>query len=195
MRAPFAALLCLAGCSPIAPGPPGVVSGRILSRDGPLPNVFVFVKEGLDGRTFDVPKEPVVLDQRGFEFVPRVFGMRAGQPLRITSGDYTMHNVNCQPFNNPGFNVSLMQDESITKTFPKPEVMILFGCNVHGAMRAYAGVLDHPYFAVTGPDGAFELPPLPPGAYTIEAWDEYRGSTRGRVEIAAGSGATLDVKF
>ena len=28
--------------------------------------------------------------------------------------------------------------------------MVPFKCDVHGWMNAYVGVLDHPYFAVTG---------------------------------------------
>ena len=48
-------------------------------------------------------------------------------------------------------------------TFTAKEVMVPFKCDVHGWMNAYVGVLDHPYFAVTGADGTFELKGLPPG--------------------------------
>lgn len=184
-RSAWLALLALAGCAgPPAPLPSSpVLSGRVTSKDGPLPNVLVYVKAGLEGRTFDVPKEPALLDQRGFEFVPRVFGLRAGQTLRITSSDFSPHNVHCQPLENAGFNVGLLQDESITRVFTKPEIMVPFTCNLHPTMRAYAGVLDHPFFAVTGFDGAFALPPLPPGTYTLATWDEWHGGKRIQVEV------------
>ena len=51
-----------------------------------------------------------------------------------------------------------------------------FKCDVHGWMNAYAGVLDHPYFAVTKPDGTFSIPNLPPGTYTLAAWHEKLGT-------------------
>ena len=54
--------------------------------------------------------------------------------------------------------------------------MVPFKCDVHGWMNAYVGVLDHPYFAITGKDGKFELKTLPPGTYTIEAWHEKLGT-------------------
>jgi len=189
-------LLLLTGCSsppPVPPLPPGVVGGTVSNREGPLPWVFVYVKSGLEGRRFDVPKEPFLLDQHGNEFIPHVFGLRAGQPLKIHSSDSGIHNVFCEPFNNPAFNESLLEDQSMTKVFGKPEVMVMFKCNIHGHMVAFAGVLDHPYFAVTGSDGKFEIRGLPPGDYTIEAWSEYSGARQLRVRL--GMDATVPLRF
>jgi hypothetical protein len=190
-------LLLLAGCA--APSasrlPPGVVGGTVSAREGLLPWVFVYVKTGLENRRFDVPKEPILLDQHGNEFIPHVFGLRAGQPLRVRSSDSGIHNVFCIPFNNPGFNESLMQDQSMTRVFEKPEVMIQFKCNIHGHMMAWAGVLSHPYFAVTGFDGAFEIRGLPPGEYTIEAWSEFHGARQGRVRVGPEPLAPLRLEY
>jgi hypothetical protein len=52
-------------------------------------------------------------------------------------------------------------------------------------MNAYAGVLDHPYFAVTKPDGSFSIPNLPPGTYKLAAWHERLGSQTIDVTVAA----------
>jgi hypothetical protein len=152
----------------------------------PLQHVFVHIKEGLEGRVYPVPKEPVVLDQVNFQFVPHVFGMRAGQTLKITSQDYTQHNVFCQPFDNPAFNVMMFQGEVEEKKFPKPEAMILFQCNIHHIMKAFAGVLDHPFFAVTGPDGTYEIKGLPPGRYKLQAWQESLGNSAVDLELKEG---------
>ncbi|HXX93034.1 MAG TPA: carboxypeptidase regulatory-like domain-containing protein, partial [Planctomycetota bacterium] len=184
------------------PPSPGVIAGRagLQLREPPLPSeplphVFVYVKEGLEGRTFPLPKEPVLLDQVNFQFVPHVFGLRAGQTLRITSQDTSQHNVFCQPFNNPGFNLSMFGGESLEKSFLKPEVMILFQCNIHHIMKAYAGVLDHPFFAVSGPDGRFEIQGLPPGRYKVAAWHELMGIREWDLELARDHGVTVDVSY
>ncbi len=70
-----------------------------------------------------------------------------------------------------------------THRFTSREVMVPFKCDVHPWMHAYIGVLDHPFFAVTGPDGTFSLKGLPPGTYTIEAWHEELGTMTQSVTI------------
>ena len=60
-------------------------------------------------------------------------------------------------------------------------------------MQAFIGVVDHPYFAVTGADGSFSLKGLPPGTYTIEAWHEQLGTQTQSVTI--GEKETKDIAF
>ncbi len=187
-------LALLAGCA-TAPAPSASITGRVVGPEWPLQNAFVYVKSGLEGRRFEAPMEPVVLDQRGFEFVPRVFGLRAGQELRVTSADYTIHVVRCIPFNNPEFNVTMLQDDVLTRVFPNPEVMVAFDCTHHAHMKAYAGVLDHPFFAVTGRDGRFEFRGLPDGTYTLAAWCEERGAKEMPVTVRSGTPATAEFRF
>ena len=71
--------------------------------------------------------------------------------------------------------------------------MVPIKCDVHAWMNAWVGVMNHPYFAVTGPSGAFELPNLPPGTYTVEAWHEAGGTTTGTVTVPASGAATLSL--
>ena len=73
---------------------------------------------------------------------------------------------------------------SFNHTFATKEVMVPFKCDVHGWMSAYVGVLDHPYFGTTAPDGRVVLGNLPPGTYTIEAWHETLGTRTQQVTIA-----------
>jgi hypothetical protein len=158
----------------------------ILVVNGGLENVFVYVKDGLDGYAFDAPVEPVRLDQKGCRYVPHVFGMRVGQPLEIINSDATFHNVHAMPNVNQEFNVGQPnQGMKNVKRFTAREVMVRVKCDVHAWMHAYAGVLDHPYFAVTANGGTFEIPNLPPGTYTIEAWHEKLGTQTQTVTLAA----------
>ncbi len=167
----------------------------VVGADGKsLGNVFVHVKEGLKHYAYEQPTQPVVLDQRQCRYAPHVFGIRVGQPLEVVNNDPTLHNVHAIPMANTEFNQGQpLQGIKNTHTFTKPETMVPFKCDVHGWMNAYMGVMDHPYFAVTGADGAFDIKALPPGTYTIEAWHEKLGTMTQSVTI--GDKETKEIAF
>jgi hypothetical protein len=139
--------------------------------DGKLEDAFVWVKEGLPPGTHDPPATKVSLDQKNCEFVPRVFGVVAGQDIEAGNSDAFMHNVKSSEFNqgfpSAGVKRSLkLNDEKL---------MSVIMCDVHPWMRAYAGVMGHPYFQVTKTDGAFAISGLVDGTYTVAAWHEKLG--------------------
>ena len=145
--------------------------------NGGLQNVFVYIKDGLGNKyIFDTPTEPVKLDQKNCHYVPHVVGVRVTQPLEISNSDPTLHNVHGMPQTNREFNFGqVIAGIKNTVSFTAPEVMIPFKCDVHSWMTAHIGVVNHPYFAVSGGGGKFELKTIPPGTYTIEAWHEKLG--------------------
>ena len=166
----------------------------VVGSGGALGNVFVYVKDGLGNYVFDTPTESVTLDQKGCRYHPHVFGIRVNQPLQIVNSDPTLHNIHALPKVNKEFNNGQpIQGMKMTQTFTAKEVMLPFKCDVHGWMNAYVGVLDHPYFAVTGADGKFELKSLPAGTYTIEAWHEKLGAATEMVTL--GEKETKDIMF
>ena len=164
--------------------PGGIAPEQYVVSGGGLENVFVYVKEGLDGYYFDVPSDPIKLDQHGCRFVPHVLGVRAGQPLTITNSDDAPHNVHAMPASNAAFNKSqALKNMADTKVFDTAEVMVPFKCDIHPWMQAFVGVIQHPYFAVTHDGGRFELKDLPPGTYTIQAWHEKLGTSTQQVTL------------
>ena len=164
----------------------GYAFENYIVRDGGLENVFVYVKDGLGNYHFDIPSEPVKLDQQGCRYMPHVLGARVGQPIEISNSDETMHNVHAVPDVNREFNFGqFKKGQSDIRTFTTPEVMVPFKCDVHNWMNAYVGVVEHPYFAVSSDGGKFELKGLPPGTYTIEAWHEKAGTQTQQVTIGA----------
>lgn len=159
-----------------------------VGKDGALKNVFVYVKKGLEGKTFDPPQTPVQLVQEGCLYTPRVFGLQTGQPLQMTNKDKTLHNVRASAKTQKDFNLGMpMQGMTVKKQFAKPEVMVPFKCDVHPWMKAYAGVLAHPFFAVTDETGAFKISGLPAGEYTLEAWHEKFGTRTLNVTVSDGT--------
>ncbi len=164
--------------------------------DGHLANVFVRVVGGLPGGPYPMPSEPATIDQDGCLYSPRVIGVMVGQTLAITNSDPLLHNIKAVPTENRGFNVSQPRaGMTSNRTFATPEIMVPFECNVHGWMNAYVGVVEHPYFAVTGADGSFTISGLPAGTYPVEAWHETLGTQSGEVTVAADGSASLNFTF
>jgi plastocyanin len=158
-----------------------------VSEAGGLGNVFVYVQSGLNG-TFTAPSTPLVFDQQSCRYHPHVFGVQVGQPIEIVNSDATLHNIHAMPKTNQEFNTAQPikgMKTSHTFTAKEADVVVPFKCDVHGWMNAYAGVLDHPYFAVSKPDGSFSIPNLPPGSYTLAAWHEKLGTQTMPVTVAA----------
>lgn len=168
----------------------------VVNPNQTLKNVFVYIKEGLEGKTFPAPGEPAVLDQEGCWYVPHVQGLRADQKFEISNSDPTLHNVHAFAAHNQEFNLGMpFQGMKLEKTFSNPEVMVKMKCDVHPWMTAYIGVLDHPFFAVTGEDGTFRLENVPPGEYVVEAWHEAYGTKTQKVVVEGDQAATGDFQF
>ncbi|HEY7700088.1 MAG TPA: carboxypeptidase regulatory-like domain-containing protein, partial [Vicinamibacteria bacterium] len=166
----------------------------VVGEGNGLGNVFVYVKDGLAGRTFAPPEGSVTIEQQGCLYHPHVIGLRAGQTLRIVNGDETLHNIHAFAKQNKEFNIGQPVKGLVTeRVFDVPEVMIPVRCDVHKWMNAYLGVVDHPFFAVTAPDGRFELAGLPAGSYVVEAWHEQYGLRQ--TSLTLGDDETRSIAF
>jgi plastocyanin len=169
---------------------------EVVNRNGTLANVFVYLKSGLEGKTFAPPSTPVTIDQRGCWFIPRVLGIQVGQTLHVTNSDPVTHNIHPRPHDNREWNHSQSPgDPPLIRKFTQPEVMIRVKCNIHGWMHAWIGVVANPYFAVTGSSGSFELNNVPPGTYTLAAWQEVLGSQQKPVTVPPSGKVTVDFDF
>ena len=165
-----------------------------VGADGALANVLVRVTEGVTG-SYPAPAEHRQLDQVGCAFSPRVLALMTGQPLDIVSSDATLHNVHAAAKENEPFNLGMTAPGTrYTRTFEKPEI-VPFKCDVHPWMRAWVAVVPHPFFAVTGPDGRYEIKGLPAGTYTVEAWHEELPAQAFTVTVADGDAQVHDVVF
>jgi hypothetical protein len=164
----------LSGVAPprkMIPGTPNVMDETlVVSAAGGLKNVIVFLQDA--PRTSFTLQSPAVLDQINCTFVPHVQAVQAGQTLRLKSSDQMPHNMNMQSIANPPRNYSFKGPSQGDSVLNSPEDPFPVKCDVHPWMKAWIGVFAHPWFAVTDADGNFEIDGVPPGQYTLAAWQE-----------------------
>src|SRR5580692_2686414 len=172
------------------------IAENLVVSGGHLENVFIYVKEGLGNRTFDIPKTPVTLTQSGCKYKPHVLGVMTGQTVTIVNGDPTTHNIHPTPKDNREWNESQApQAPAIDKTFAREEILLPVKCNQHPWMRMFVNVVKSPFYAVTGPDGNFEIKGLPPGDYTIAFVHEKLGEQDQKVTVGPKDTKTVDQSF
>ncbi len=173
-----------------------LLTETLIVNNGKLQNVVVYVKEGLAG-TYAAPTTPVVLDQRGCQYIPHVFTMQTGQPLVIRNSDAFLHNVHSLANRNPQFNdgMSKQGQENTYTNYRNAELGFKVKCEVHTWMGAWGSTFTHPFHAVSGEDGAFSIGKLPAGTYTLEAWHEKLGKQTQQVTLTDGEAKAITFTF
>src|SRR5438093_4406161 len=158
----------------------------VATVDGSLANVFVRLQGNIPQTP--VSTQAVAIDQRGCVYTPRVVGVRAGQTLQIKNSDSFLHNVHGLSGKENSFNIGQPRAGLVFEFKPKnEEVMLHVKCDVHNWMNAYVGIVTNPYFAVSDTAGTFQIDKVPPGAYTIQAWQERYGFVSKMVTVRAGA--------
>lgn len=166
-----------------------------VDEEAGLANVLVYVADNLPPGPYPLA-EPPVIDQVGCRYTPHVAGIMVGQELLVLNSDELLHNVHSLSEVNAPFNRAMPGAiKRATFSFTDEEPAFRIKCDVHPWMSTYLAVFSHPYFAVTGPDGSFEIPGLPAGTYTIEIWHERLGTMRSGVTLLDGLTATVDLTF
>ena len=185
---------------------PNLMTDDTIVKDGKLANTFVYIKEGsveggkkIGEYAWTTPTSEVQLDQNGCHYAPHVLGVMVNQKLKITNSDATQHNIHPTPKLNTEWNQTQANGAPpIEKAFTRAEQLIPVKCNQHPWMKAYIGVMKHPFFKVSNDTGAYEISGVPPGTYTVVAWRE--GGATGeektmQVTVPASGSAKADFAF
>jgi len=182
-------------CAKLHPAP-AVGQDYVAGSDNSLGNVIVFISDGLQNRTFDVPTQEVTFEQKGCIYEPHVVAVRANQKLKMVNSDNTTHNIHPLPANNREWNESQAPKAApLEKSFAREEILLPVKCNQHPWMKMYVNVVKTPFFAVTGADGKYEIKGLPPGDYTLAFVQEKLGEQTQKVTLAAKDSKTVDQGF
>lgn len=166
----------------------------LLDPEKRIRNAVVFVKSGLEGKTFPISAEPKRLDVEGFQLTPRAMGIMAGQELVVTNkDDGILHAVHSIPKLNKEFNTGMpAKGMSFKAAFEKPEAVRVKTECTHDWERAWIVVLPHPFHGATDGEGRYEIKGLPPGKYSIQTWQESCGPVVQEIELKAGEKKSLD---
>ncbi len=167
----------------------------VVGGGGALENVVVYVSDGLTSHDFQPPQQAATLEQKGCQYQPHVLAIQANQKLNIVNSDETTHNIHPTPNSNREFNMTQPHGMPLDHTFAREEIAIPVKCNVHPWMKGYIAVFKHPYFAVTDKSGAFEIKDLPPGTYTITAWQEKLGTQTQKITVGGAETKPLEFTF
>jgi len=186
---------------------PNLTAETWVVKDGKVANTFVYIKDGtladnkkIGDYTFPAATGAATLDQNGCHYKPHVMGVMAKQEINITNSDPTTHNIHFLQGKNPDWNQSQPNGAAPLKhSLNTAEQMAQVKCNQHPWMKAFIGVMKHPFFAVSAEDGTFKIAGVPPGKYTVVAWHE--GATGPGTEktmevtVPAKGSATADFSF
>ena len=175
------------------PGSPNAPDETLqCDANGGIKNVIVFLADA-PAAAAPANATPVVLDQVNCIYVPHVVAVQTGQPLILKSSDNTMHNVQFQCVQNPPYNFGFPGPGSRQITLTAAEPPFRVKCGVHPWMTAWIGVFGHPYFDVTSVDGSFSISHVPPGTYTLAAWQEVLPQQQQTVTVT--DATTTNVQF
>lgn len=185
---------------------PNLTTEEWVVKDGKLANTFVYIKDGtladnskIGEYAFAPPSSAATLDQNGCHYRPHVLGVMVKQDINITNSDPTTHNIHFTPKNNPDWNQSQPNGAApLVHKLNVSEVLVPVKCNQHPWMKAYVGVMKHPFFAVSAEDGSYTIKNVPAGKYTVVAWHEGQGNGTEKtmeVTVPAKGAATADFTF
>jgi len=185
-------------CAKAHASDPAHLETYVVGASGGLENVVLYISEGLTGSALTQPSTAVpVFDQKNCVYTPHVLAMDVGETFKVQTSDQTAHNIHPNPnpmTGNIGWNQSQPPGAPPIEKSWKAAEFIDVKCNIHPWMHGYFVVVKGPY-ATTDSNGSYTINDVPPGSYTVTAWQEQSGTQTQKVTVAAGAAATADFTF
>jgi plastocyanin len=172
----------------------GSISGTVTATGMRSNADAVVYVDKIEGKTFPAPAEPVVMDQKGKVFLPKVLPVLVGTTVDFLNSDAFAHNVFTPDKCADKFDLgSWPTGETRSHTFDKPCAAVML-CNVHPEMVGYVVAVETPYFAVTKEDGSYTIADVPDGTYTVSVWHERLKKQSQEVQVKGSTTADFTLK-
>jgi hypothetical protein len=185
-------------CSKAHASDPAHLETVVVGSGGGLQNVVLYISDGLTGGALTaVPSDEPVFDQKNCVYTPHVLAMDVSQKFKVVTSDQTTHNIHPNPnpmTGNIPWNQSQPPGAAPVEKSWKAVEMIPVQCNIHPWMHGYFAVVKGPY-ATTDSSGNYTINNVPPGSYTVTAWQEDYGTQTQKVTVAAGGAGSANFTF
>jgi len=169
-----------------------------VSEDGGFQDVVVAVVGVEKGKRFDYTPE---IRLENCRIAPFVTPVRNHHPFSIVNKDAVVHDIQGYTLEEfytfAMFNKPMLPESTVAKEIRLRNGHYLFRtqCGVHDFMQSWGMAVGNPYFAVTGPDGGFTIPDLPPGTYDVIAWHPYMKVQAQKITVPANASVALNFQF
>lgn len=165
----------------------------IVSRTGKIKNVLITLEGVKEGKPW--PNHSARLLNKGGRFVPHLQVVRTGVQLEVINEDPVLHNTHAYLNGRTLFNLAQPNKGQVIRKPLKRAGLVELMCDSHDWMSGWIAVMDHPYFAITGEDGAYTITDVPPGTYTLTAWHEKLGRRQVRITVKGKEQKKVDFTF
>ena len=175
---------------------PLMTERSVVGSNGGLANVVVYISAGWSSsQTNSTLLKPVQIRQKGCQFIPHLVALDVNQTLEVINDDPTTHDIHIiSEHNQPWQDTQMAGARPLDRTFAHDEVAIKIVCNTHPWMRGYIAVVTGPH-AVTDQSGSFVIEDIPPGTYTLTAWQEAFGTKTEQVTVVPAKTARAEFSF
>ena len=186
-------------CAAVHKASPVTTGNVVVGSGGGLKNVVIYISDGLSGSAAtEVAPETPTWDQKGCQYIPHVMALNPNEHFKVTNSDPTSHNIHPMPQpGGPNHEWNKSQPSGappIDATWQSPEVAIHVKCNIHPWMSGYMVVVKGPH-GISDDSGSFKIEGVPPGSYTLTAWQETLGTQTQKVTVSGGAPAKADFTF
>jgi len=181
-------------CGALHPGKKPTTRFYVADASGGLADCVVYLEGAKGGSAAD---KPVVIDQKGCEYLPYINSAQVKQTIRVLNSDPVMHNVHPTPSadgNKEQNKAQLPKGAPLEFTFEKPEKFLRFKCDVHPWMFSYVSIFDHSSHTVSGKDGTFKITGVPDGKYKLVVEHRKGGKVEKEIEVKGGAKADFTIE-
>jgi hypothetical protein len=166
----------------------------LLGPDKSVAEAIVYLEKVDRGKAWPKLAKTPEIDNVKCDFKPHVQVIPQGD-VTIVNSDPVLHNTKSFFGRVPVFNLALPnQGQRITRAVKKSGLMRV-ECDAHGWMLGWVYVADNPYYAITEKDGTFTIADVPPGSYTLTAWQEFTGPVEVPVSVKAKEATSITVEL